>query len=63
MSIIKKAIKTTHEHIQDIGKDIQKSPEDVKNFVRNNILRQPQTLRNYNITATLSQKELIDTLV
>lgn len=63
MSVIKKTIKTVQEHIQDIGKDIQKSPKDVKDFVRNSILRQPQTLRDYDITATLSQKELIDTLV
>ena len=63
MSVIKKTIKAVQEHIQDIGKDIQKSPKDVKDFVRNSILRQPQTLRDYDITATLSQKELIDTLV
>jgi len=62
MSSLKRVVQNIWEHIQDAWKDIQKSTEDGKDFLRNNILRQPQTLRDYNITATLTQKELLDTL-
>lgn len=62
MSSLTKAFKTIWEHIQDAWKDLKKFPEDVKDSVRNGILRQPQTLRDYNITTTLTQKELLDTL-
>ena len=62
MSSLKGLIKSIWEHVQDVWKDIQKLPDDVKDSVRNGILRQPQTLRDYNITSALTQKELFDTL-
>ncbi len=62
MSSLKWFIKWIWEHIQDTWKDIQKFPEDIKDSIRNSILRQPQTLRDYNITSVLTQKELLDTL-
>lgn len=62
MSSLKWFIKSVWEHIKDVWKDFKQFPEDIKDSVRNWILRQPQTLRDYNITSTVSQKELFDTL-
>ena len=59
---ITKFAKWVRDHVQDTGKDISKTPDDIADAVRNSILRNPQTLRDYNITATLPQKELADTL-
>lgn len=62
MSSLRWFIKSVWEHIKDIWKDFKQFPEDIKDSVRNWILRQPQTLRDYNITSAVSQKELFDTL-
>lgn len=62
MSSLKWFIKSVWEHVQDAWNDIKKLPQDVIDSVRNWILRQPQTLRDYNITTDLSLKELSDTI-
>ena len=62
MSSLKWFIKSVWEHVQDAWNDIKKLPQDVIDSVRNWILRQPQTLRDYNITTDLNQRELSDTL-
>lgn len=62
MSSLKWFIKSVWEHIQDVWKDSKQFPKDLEDFVRNSILRQPQTLRDYNIAADLSAKEKTDTL-
>ena len=62
MSSLKWFIKSVWEHVQDAWNDIKKLPKDVIDSVRNWILRQPQTLRDYNITTDLNQRELSDTL-
>ena len=62
MSSLKWFIKSVWEHIQDAGKDFKQFPKDIEDSVRNWILRQPQTLRDYNITTDLPQQELLDTL-
>lgn len=62
MPPLKRFIKSIWEHVQDTWKDIQKLPEDIKDSIRNDILRQPQTLRDYNVTAVLTQRELLDIL-
>jgi len=62
MSSLKKFVQNLWEHVKDAWKDFKKFPGDVKDSVRNWILRQPQTLRDYNITSAITQKELIDTL-
>ena len=62
MSSLKKVVQEIWEHIQDSGKDLKQFPKDLEDSVRNSILRQPQTLRNYNITTALNQRELLDTL-
>ena len=62
MSSLKKVVQEIWEHIQDSGKDFIQFPKDLEDSVRNSILRQPQTLRNYNITTALNQRELLDTL-
>lgn len=63
MPNIKRAIKSRENRIRNIWKDLWKFPDDIKDSVRNNILRQPQTLRDYNITTSITQKELIDTIM
>ena len=62
MSSLKWFIKSVWEHVKDAWKDFKQLPDDIKDSVRNWILRQPQTLRDYNITSAVSQKELFDTL-
>lgn len=66
MSIIKGTVETFKKHIWNIWKDFSKLPDDTKDYVRQRILRQPQTLSSYNIVIANKQrelKELLDTVV
>ena len=62
MSIFHKFLEWVKPHIEDSIQDLKKTPKDVDNAIRNKILRQPQTLRDFNITTTITQRELRDTL-
>lgn len=62
MSIFHKFVEWVKPHIEDSIQDFKKTPKDVDNAIRNKILRQPQTLRDFNITTTIRQWELKDTL-
>lgn len=62
MAVISKLAKWVRGHLQETWKDISKTPDDIVDAVRNSILRKPQTLRDYNVTSALTQKELTDTL-
>lgn len=62
MPNIKRAVESRKNRIWGIWKDFWKLPDDTKDYVRQRILRQPQTLSSYNIVST-KQKELLDAIM
>lgn len=62
MSILKRAIDYTNEHLKDISQDIKSTPSEIKHYINNNILRKPQTFTDFNISTKFTQKELLTTL-
>ena len=62
MSILKRAMDYTNEHLKDISQDIKSTPSEIKHYINNNILRKPQTFTDFNISTKFTQKELLTTL-